>query len=195
MSTVKGMAASFAAFSARVSKAFFAIEEADTTMTSGIKVGKTAIRRVVYSVADYWLSFLSAAFIIMMDRQFGYDALGLFLLMWAFDLIIANTYVAVWQRTGEDVTLGESYRRAADVMYHDSKIVGYLAFLGVIVKASFWDGPEHIVIFFNKEIKTNFKMFLALLGLTALQAAIWTPIYVLGFDTITQLIDYLIAMF
>lgn len=192
MSSVKNTAASFAAISARVTKAFFNIQDHDTAVTGGIKVGETALRRVLYAVADYWLMALSAAFIIFMDVQMGYDAIGLFLLMWAFDLVVANAFVAIWKRTGEDVTLGESYRRAADAIHASHKLAGYLAFAGVAVKASFWDGPEHIVIFFHKEIKTELLMLFILLCLTAIQAAIWTPIYVMGFETATDLWDYIV---
>ena len=191
MGNTKSVAASFAAFSARVAKAFFAIYDDDSKLESGIKVAKTAAQRVIYSIADYWLMALSAAFIIIMDKQFGYGALGLFLLMWAFDLVVANAFVIIWKRTGEDVTLGESYRRAVDAVHEGHKLAGYLAFLGVVIKATFWDGPEHIVIFFHKEIRTEFRMVLALFALTAIQAAIWTPIYVLGFDTVQELVIYL----
>lgn len=195
MGTTKRVAATFAAFSARVAKAFFDIRDHDTTMSGSIKVGETALRRVIYTLADYWLMALSAAFIIYMDVGMGYGAFALFLLMWAFDLVVANCFVVIWKRTGEDVTLGESYRRAANAIHESNKIAGYLAFLGVVVKASFWDGPEHIVIFFHKEIKTEFRMLLALLCLTAIQAAIWTPIYVLGFETLSELWDYVFSTF
>lgn len=195
MCSQNSLAATFAAFSARVTRAFFNIQQTDSLKESGYKVAKVGVQRVMYSISDYWLMALSAVFIITMDRQLGYGPMALFLLMWAFDLVVANAFVAIWQRTGEDVTLGESYRRAADEIHTSHKLAGYLAFAGVVVKASFWDGPEHIVIFFHKEIKTNFRMFLALLGLTAIQAAIWTPIYVLGFDTITELWGYMMQFF
>ena len=194
MSTIKNVTGSLAAFSTRVIRAFFAINEDDSTATRGVKVGKTALRRIVYAFTDYWLMALSASFIIFMDVQMGYGAVALFLLMWAFDLIVANTFVVIWRHTGEDVTLGESYRRAVDAIHESNRLAGYLAFMSVIVKASFWDGPEHIVIFFHKEIKTEFRMLLVLLALTAIQAAIWTPIYVLGFETATELWDYMWRM-
>ena len=187
--------ASWATVTKRAMVAFFNIRENDSKLETSVKVGTTAFRRVVYSIADYWLMALSAAFIIFMDVKMGYDALGLFLLMWAFDLVVANCFVVIWKRTGEDVTLGESYRRATDAIHESNKIAGYLAFLSVVVKASFWDGPEHIVIFFHKEIKTEFRMLLTLLCLTAIQAAIWTPIYVLGFETLSELWDYVFSTF
>jgi hypothetical protein len=164
-------------------KAFLDIQAHDDALSSTGKVADAAFRRIVYAVADYWLMAASAAFIVLMDTQFDYGPYGLFLLMWGFDIAVANIFVVLWKRTGQDVTLGESYRRAVDAIHDESRHAGYLAFLGVIVKASIWDGPEHIVIFFNKEIKTELRMLIALLVLTALQAAFWTPVYVLGFES------------
>jgi hypothetical protein len=178
-------------FFLKVSRAFFSLEADDTVSKAGYKVAKLTTQRIVYSLADYWLMVLAGVFIVLMDKQYGYEPLVLFLLMWAFDIVVANTFVLIWQRTGEDVTLGESYRRAADVIHSGNKYAGYLAFAMVVLKASFWDGPEHIVIFFHKELKTEFRMSIIILGLTAVQAAIWTPIYILGFETISQLISYL----
>lgn len=195
MNSLRNAAATFAAFTKRVGKAFFDVNEDDTTMSTTAKVAKTSVQRTIYAIADYWLMAASAVFIVVMDKQFGYNWLGLFLLMWAFDLLVTNVFIVIWKRTGEDVTLGESYRRAVDTIHDGSKIAGYAAFTSVIVKACFWDGPEHIVIFFNKEIRTEVRMQAIILVLTAVQAAIWTPIYVLGFDSVTQLFGYVRNLF
>lgn len=190
MCSFMNKAASFVAFIKKIFNAFFGIHKDDDIGNAGIKVTHTLLRRMAYGIADYWLMAASAIFIIMMDRQFGYGPAALFLLMWAFDLAVANVFIVIWKRTGEDVTLGESYRRAADAIYSDSRIAGRLAFVSVVAKATFWDGPEHIVIFFNKEIRTEFRMLLILLVLTGIQAAIWTPVYVLGFETGAELYTY-----
>ena len=181
------LATRLVAFVGKVTSAFLDIKEEDTSLKKGLKAGDAVARRVVYSLADYWLMIVSGAFIILMDRQFEYGPFGLFMLMWAFDIVVANAFVVVWKRTGQDVTLGESYRRAVDVIHSSSRLAGLLGFAGVIIKAAFWDGPEHIVIFFHRELKTELRMLLALLALTALQAAIWTPIYILGFNTVEEL--------
>ena len=188
----KNVATRSVAFGGRVLKSFFDVRDKDSHFEMGAKVTLTGVRRLVYSVTDYWLMIVSASFVILMDQQFGYGPLGLFLLMWAFDIIVANVFIVIWKRTGEDLTLGEAYRRAADTIRNESKFAGYITFVGVVIKASFWDGPEHIVIFFNKEIKSEIRMLFILLILTAIQAAIWTPIYVLGFETASELYKYLL---
>lgn len=185
------MVATLVTFIASISKAFLDIHDSDNPFQRARKASEAVIARAVYAIADYWLMIASGAFIIIMDQRFGYGAVGLFLLMWAFDIVVAFAFVFLWKLTGKDVTLGVGYRRAADTIYNGSRVAGYLAFAVVVIKATFWDGPEHIVIFFHKEIRTMLRMGLALLVLTAIQAAIWTPIYVLGFNTITDLYEHI----
>lgn len=170
--------------------AFFAIDQKDDVIVGTKKISGTVLRRVIYSILDYWLAGLSAALVIAM-KALGHEFLAIFFAMWAFDIIVACAFVVIWYRTGNDLTLGEDYRRAADVIHSKSCFWGWLFFLGVIVKASFWDGPEHIVIFFRKEIKTETRMAIALLLLTALQAVLWAAIYSLGYDSVAELIQYL----
>lgn len=178
-------------FLASTTKAFLDIHDSDNPFQRARKTSEAVVSRTAYAVADYWLMIASGAFIIVMDQRFGYGPIGLFLLMWAFDLVVAFAFVILWKSTGKDVTLGMGYRRAVDTIHNGSQIAGYLAFAIVTIKAAFWDGPEHIVIFFHREIQTMVRMGFVLLVLTAIQAAIWTPIYVLGFDTLTDLYEYM----
>lgn len=183
------IAAELAAYSKEVSRAFFNIQEEDGAADGGKKVAKTVARRVAYGLADYWLAGASAALMVGM-KAFGYDFLSLFLAMWGFDIAIACAFIAFWQRTGNDPTLGEDYRRAVDVMHAKSRRVGRAAIVLVCAKACVWDGPEHIVIFFRKEIKTEARMASILFILTALQAVIWAAVYSLGYDSISELWGY-----
>ena len=191
MGSTKKLVATLATFLARVTRAFLDVRGNDSSFQKARKVSDAIISRAVYAVADYWLMIASGAFIIVMDQRYGYGTVGLFLLMWAFDIVVAFAFIILWKWTGKDVTLGEGYRRAADSIYHGSRIAGYIAFALVIIKAAFWDGPEHIVIFFHKEIRTMLRMGFVLLVLTAIQAAIWTPIYILGFESVTELFGHI----
>jgi hypothetical protein len=172
-------------------KAFFDIEKNDNAISAGKKVATTGLRRVVYGLLDYWAMLLSAAYILIIDQIFGYSIFVLFIFMWAFDIVFAGIMIILWKRTKQDVTLGESYRRAVDVIHKSNKFAGYLSFIGVCIKAAFWSGPEYIIIFFEKELKTELRMVWALLMLTAIQSAIWTPIYVYGFDGISELLAHI----
>ena len=54
--------------------------------------------------------------------------------------------------------------------------------VGVVLFAVFWSGPEQVILFFRKEIRSFFRGVVILLVLTAIQSYIWTIIYGLGYD-------------
>lgn len=171
-------------------KAFFGITTVDNGATVGKKVTIAAALRSAYAYIDYLLWIASAAFIVIVDKITGFGWFGLFMMMWAFDIAVSCALVAFWKNTSVDITLASSFRRAVDAIHTAAPAAGMIAFIFTMVKAAVWDGPEAVVVFFEKELKTNVRMLLALLALTAVQAAIWTPIYVLGFDTIAELIQH-----
>ena len=185
----KQWAAKIVAHLKDIVSAFFDLQEEESIEEKGKKVAVTTARRVAYAVADYWLAVLEMVLIVTM-KAYGYEFLYIFLATWAFGVIVAGIFVVIWQRTGNDLTLGEDYRRAVDVIILQSRFAGMLSIGGVLIKASFWDGPEHIVIFFQKEIKTEARIALALLVLTVSQAILWTTIYSLGYDSISELVNY-----
>ncbi len=193
MSSTKSWAAHWAAIFVLGTKAFFSISEEDTSVTASTKIAKTAAMRTIYAIADYWLMALSAVFIIAVDKLVGRDWFLLFFSMWVFDFVVAYLFVAIWKRTGEDVTLGESFRQAVDAVRTQSVGAARVAIGLVCLKATFWDGPEHIVIFFSKELGRETLMLLTLIALTAVQALIWTPLYLLGFDSLIELYRYLVG--
>ena len=73
MDSRKYTATPLVAFVTRVAKSFFGIHKDDTSSGVQKKVAETIFHRVIYSLADYWLMFVSGLFIIMMDRQLGMD--------------------------------------------------------------------------------------------------------------------------
>ncbi|MCX6787243.1 MAG: hypothetical protein NTY93_01820 [Candidatus Kaiserbacteria bacterium] len=105
-------------------------------------------------------------------------------LLWVFDFIVAGSFILVYEKTGEDLSLGSDYRRAIDTIHKKSRIVGYIALAIVIIKAIFWDGPEQVIIFFRKEIRTVPRIIVVLLILTVIQALIWAALYGLGYDLV-----------
>ncbi len=133
---------------------------------------------------------ISAALVIALKAlglQFGL----IFLALWAFDFIVAASFVVLWDRTGVDLTLGEDFRRAANVIHGKSRAAGYLTFSAVVAQATFWSGPEQVVIFFRGEIGSRLRMAIVLIVLTAVQAALWAAIYSLGYESASELLDYL----
>lgn len=167
-------------------KAFAGIEEGDSVGVGAGKVALIAAKRTVYVIADYWLAGLCAALNIAL-KMWGIPLLYAFLAMWGVNILIAGVFLAIYARTGHDISLGEDLRRATDAMHGKSKLAGYLAVIGVILQAAVWSGPEQVVIFFRKEIGGMPRMVVVMLVLTALQTAVWMYLYRAGYDGIAQL--------
>ncbi|OGI22496.1 MAG: hypothetical protein A2808_03280 [Candidatus Moranbacteria bacterium RIFCSPHIGHO2_01_FULL_55_24] len=179
-----------ATLSKEVSVSFFILEEATSIEDGAERVANTVAKRIFYYFADWGLALLSWSMVgglKLLGVQFVY-ALGA---MWVYDVVIATAFLYVYKRHNTDLTLGINFRRGVDAVFRRSRIAGMLAVAGVIIKAIYWDGPEHIVIFFEKELKTTSRMMVLLVILTVIQAYIWTAIIYLGLEGLGDLVGFL----
>lgn len=167
-------------------KAFAGIKDGDSVGVGAGKVALIAAKRTVYVIADYWLAALCAALNIAL-KAYDVRLLYAFIAMWSFDILIAGVFLVIYARTGQDISLGEDLRRASDAIHEKSRFAGYLAVIGIILQATFWSGPEQVVIFFRKEIGGMPRMVAIMLILTALQTVVWMFLYRTGYDSISQL--------
>jgi len=170
-----------AAIVAEGMKAFADINPGDSVAAGTGKVALVAVKRTVYTIADYWLAAMCAAINIAL-KAMGIRLLYAFIAMWLIDIVIAGVFLAIYAKTGHDISLGEDLRRATDAMHKKSKIAGYLSMLVTILQATVWSGPEQVVIFFRKEIGGMPRMVVVMLLLTAIQSAVWMYLYRTGYD-------------
>ncbi len=168
-----------------VGSALFGVVEEDGALTVTSKMANFVVRRFVYTAADYWLMGVSVALVMSM-KAIGVEFPSIFLILWAFDIVIAGTFLFFWQRTGIDLTLGNDLRRAYDEIHAKSRVAGILAFLVVITQATVWNGPEQVIIFFRQEIRSRVMMTFVLLILSAIQAVVWAAVYSLGYENVIQ---------
>lgn len=171
-------------------KAFLEIKDRDSAFSKTKKVAVTAARRTIYVITDYWVAILCFSLVGTM-KFYGFNDMEIFLGTWAYDFIAASAFLVVSLKSGQDITLGEAFRRVADVIHSSNKIAGYAAFAYLNLKAIIWDGPEQIAIFFKKEIKTLPRMIGLLFFLTIIQGAFWAWVYSLGYDSISELIKHI----
>jgi hypothetical protein len=168
-------------------KAFADIKTGDSVGVGTGKVALIAAKRAIYVIADYWLAALCAALNILL-KTLEVRLLYAFVAMWGVNILIAGVFLAIYARTGHDISLGEDLRRASDAIHKKSRLAGYLAMLGVILQAAVWSGPEQVVIFFRKEIGSMPGMVAVMLFLTVLQTGAWMYLYRTGYDAVTGLL-------
>jgi hypothetical protein len=168
-------------------KAFADIKPGDSVGVGAGKVALIAAKRTAYVVADYWLAALWAAINIAL-KVMEIRLLYAFIIMWGVSILMAGVFLAIYAKTGQDLSLGEDLRRASDAIHEKSRLAGYLAISGVILQAAVWSGPEQVVIFFRKEIGSMPRMVAVTLFLTAVQTGVWMYLYRAGYDLVTGLL-------
>lgn len=190
MSGLKRMAAKVAAILETIikaTKAFFEIGDGDNIVSKSKKVGVVVAKRTAYVAIDYWTAFLCAGLVSIL-KFWEYGFVQIFFVTWAYDFTIAIIMLIISIKSGHDITLGEAFRRAADVIHSSHKIAGRATFGSLTLKATIWDGPEQIAIFFKKELATIPRMIGLIFFLTIIQGAFWSWVYSLGYDSVYELL-------
>lgn len=171
----------------KASDEFFDVDEADSPKEKSKKTIVTIIKRIFYTAQDYGLAFVSIALVLAVKKM-GFSYLVSVVAVWIIiDIPSAAILVAIYEKTGKDMTLGRSYRKAANVIYAHSKIAGGIYFVYEATLASFWSGPDYAVIFFRDELGTRKMMAIALIAITIVHAFLWTAVYWSGYDDIVGL--------
>lgn len=164
---------------------FFDIQEEDQVGDAAEKISNKIELRLWYFILDYWLAALFAGLVIGMTAM-GFRPLTIFFAGWGFDFVVAMYFVIHERIFGTDISLGSDYRRALDVLKERRKLAWSIAIIGILAKASVWDGPEQVVMFFRKEIHTWLRVSVVIALLAAFQAAFWQVIWSLGYDLFVE---------
>lgn len=169
-------------------KAFFEIKEQEAIISKegGKKITITAVGRFFYGLLDYLIATGLGVMVVALNAK-NFSGIEIFIATWIYDTLASALFYGLSEKTGVDITLGKSFRRAADVMFKNGiigRFLGGLLLLGVSVKAILWEGPEVICFIFKKEIGSPFRIALALIILSALQAIFGAWLYTTGYETL-----------
>jgi hypothetical protein len=159
-------------------------EEAILSKEGGKKVGTLAIGRFFYAVLDYLIVGGLGAMVVWMNTR-GFSYTEIFLATWAYDLVAAYFFYFASDLSGYDITLANSFRRSADVIFENGimgRIYGGLLLLGISLKAMIWEGPEVIYFLFRKELGRRVKFHAAMLILSFGQGFFGTWLYTTGYE-------------
>lgn len=162
--------------------------EEDELRVKGTKTFGFIVRRGIYLTVDYWLSGLSILLAVSM-KTLGFSLFEMCMGLWAFDFAAAGLFVAIYEVTGKDLSLGEDMRRAVDTIIEKSWVLGFFSVLGIFLLAIVWTGPEKIITFFREEIATTRRVVLWLILLTEVQAFIWAALYSFAYDFAMKLMS------
>jgi len=151
----------------------------------------TAIGGVIYYFAEYLLMVIAAA-IVGFLRYYEWSVLEIFLILWPGNILVSYLIVRANDGSGVDFTFFQGYSRLTMQLPWENmalKILGIIAAIPIVGFTIFWQGAGPMVIFlktrghFKKEI-----LGIILLAVSGLQMGIWTWLYVLGYESISDLI-------
>ena len=148
------------------------------------KVSKLAVGRFFYAGLDWLIAGGLGVMVVWMNVR-GFSVTEMFLATWAYDLVAAYFFYFLSELSGYDITLANSFRRFADVMFKNGIVgrsLGGLLLLVLSIKAIVWEGPEVICFLFRKELSTRVKFHTAMLILSFGQGIFGTWLYTTGYE-------------
>jgi len=174
------------------SREFFQIFEDDSFEESAEVVRITMKQRAWFIMMDYWAVFACIGVVALLnylERSFLEVTIGTII----FDFVVAQAFMIYSLRTGQDITFGYGYRRAIDVIHRESKAVGYFGMVALSIKATIWDGPEQVPIFFKKELGGIGRMTALLVILAGFQGWFWAWLYSYGYESVMDAVRAMVA--
>jgi len=172
-------------FVAEVLESLLNLKEKENLQTKGLKTVDLSVRWGTYLLVNNWIT--GAHLAIGASMRFAeFSLTEMFLALWAFDFIVAGTFVAIYEVTGKDLSVGKDFRRVADTINKESQIAGLAVMLINIFLAIVWNGPERTITFFRKEIGTIKRLVVVLVVLTATQAFLWATLYYYAFSWVIK---------
>lgn len=190
MRYLKKIAAFIAALGMILKKAtvaFFGIVKKDNIEDMAIKASGTAVRWSSYYFLDWGIWFFMGV-IVGILKYYKAPEVATFLTLWIVEITLAIVIIVICNETKKDITLGEAIRNSFNAVWSESRIVGALVFIGLMIKFIFWDGSDRVLIFFNKEITTFEKKAFLLVAFAGVKAYIYAKLFILGYDGVTKLL-------
>ena len=171
-------------------KAFLELKEQEAIISAegGKKISKLAIGRFLYAITDYLIAGGLGTMVVWMNVQ-KYTTMEMYAATAIYDLLAAYFFFFASDLSGYDITLANSMRRAADVMFHNGfngRILGGLLLVGNSIKAIIWEGPEVICFMFRKELNTRAKFHGAMWILSFGQGIFGTWLYTVGYEILKR---------
>lgn len=165
---------------------FWGVDEGSATRT------RKGIWTAILFPAVQWVDWLLVgvtAMLVVFLKSIDFSDLAVFAVLWVGNVLVSWSVVFANDKTGIDLTLMQGLRRLVDATTERSRFFGIICEAVVLVRLTIWDGPDQLFIYFRKHLpqSTAFRVSF-FLGASGVQMAIWTLLYVSGYEEITQLI-------
>jgi len=151
----------------------------------------TAIGGVFFYFSDYLLMVIAASIVATL-RYYNWSIFEIFFLLWPGNILVGYLIIIANDGSGIDFTFFQGYSRVItefQLKRQTSKILKIIITVPVSAFLVFWQGAAPIIIFLKtrKNIAKGILTFI-LISVSGLQMAIWTWLYVYGYEGVSDII-------
>ncbi|NTW89349.1 MAG: hypothetical protein HGB37_00320 [Candidatus Moranbacteria bacterium] len=166
---------------------FFGVDSPEEMKKKGL-VLSAAVPAIKW--VDWVLVGATATAVGFLKNQ-GFPEWGIFLILWVTNMALSASVVIAAEKTSLDLTLMEALRRLIDAAIEKSRVTGLMLESVVLIRLLLWDGADQFVIFLKRRIP-NFRLLAVVFVMaSAIQMAVWTVLYGLGYDNFSDLFRHL----
>jgi hypothetical protein len=167
--------------------AFVAVDEGLTDESLIKKGATTAILFPSFRIME-WLLVAATATIYSLFKYHGFADFSIWLILWAFNLILSSSVILFNDYIKVDITLMQTARKFINALIEKKKVAGHLLELVIVLRLLFWDGPDQLFIFFRERLRSKLIQVCFFIISSGLQMFVWAKLYSYGYDGISDLI-------
>jgi hypothetical protein len=145
--------------------------------------------------AFYWFEWVIATVtfsLVSLLRSLGYVYWQVFLLLWVGNTLLSWSIIFTNDKTGVDFTLMRSIGKMISSLKQKNRFSRVISlFLGVCLTVwnVFWTGPAQVFLLLRRNRWVCNNKWIVLVVISALQMAVWTEIYFVGYDGVVSLMN------
>lgn len=140
--------------------------------------------------ADWAVLVATGTFVVIL-KNLGISDIGIFLILWILNVVFEYLIIKGNDKIKVDFTLMEGLRRLVDVVIAKSRPTGVILEIAIFLRLLIWDGSAFVVIFFNHKLRTiTIRLAVLVIG-SAIQMSVWTTLYILGYNSFSDMISKL----
>lgn len=138
-----------------------------------------------------WLLAGAAATTFSFLKYQGLPLRQIWLIFWGANLILSAAILLGNDRLQMDITLMQTLRRVVDATQRRSRWLGLLLEAALFLRLLLWNGACQLLIFFRARVTSRTRRSCLFVAASGLQMLVWTKIYDLGYESVTELVSYL----
>lgn len=152
-----------------------------------VKLMFTGVLVPAFYAFDWILVGLTAGLVSLLIVA-GMGETGIWLILWACNILLSSGIVLFGDRLGVDLTLMQTLRRVVDLIHARSQRVGWICEAALLVRLLLWDGPAQLLIFIRQRVPSKTLRAAILVAAGGIQMFVWTRVYLLGYEGIASVV-------